>query len=841
MNTEIFKSILNSKLGILFSSVYNELFKTELIKLNPVAELDVDLCGKEDCDKARKIVIDEMHSSKKENYYTCCPRLREAEQKITENHNKMICDTLSRINLNKEQISRTLLGIEDFSEIISVKGDGSDVHHHGCLTMVMETPKGSFVYKPHSCKTDVVVYEIVQNYFSDLIRVPKALDFGNYGFCEYIKNSPAGTKEEAAEFYFHFGALTALVCAFGAMDLHSENFLADGVYPVPIDLEIFFSPQVKMFYNEGKTVPHEDDYKMSVALSGLLSKVINHADFSPLTSITENNLCAPVIEGQKQTVLHYQKEFFDGFELCYERCLRYKGKLIESIEKISNLNCRFLVRNTDFYHLLLIRFNSPEFETEECAEKYLKEKLSKAFDKLPGQELAAIAEAEFKSIKEGDIPFFYSVASSKDLYSDGKIIVKDYFQMSAIENVVFRINRLSRSDKEFEQNILRSSFAYAIIPNDTHSFIEEIEDFVPLSGDRAVSVAEKTGKEIYDSAFPFFCGRKGFVGHYNRMNLLSPIGPQFATGMPGIVTFLAALSKQNKEFESRAGELGNIANDYLELLLSTMERKDAVQNEFVSPGLAEGLAGFINALSITEGFMPTLFPTDSLNRLLDLLDKTNISECESCDVYAGLSGLIISLYKISDRYDVKKHIACAAKRLLELQTFQENGLRLWETINNKHVISGYGHGMAGIGLALLYAYDITGDERYFQAAESAYFYEHRIFSERIGTWPDLRNSFYADSSLNGICSGAPGVGLCMLIGEKFDMPYAKVDKERALKHVLSQKLNYKDNLCCGNLSSAEMLISFGYMDEAGDLLSKIIKRAQMNGGYTFIPNLYRPF
>ena len=146
-----------------------------------------------------------------------------------------------------------------------------------------------------------------------------------------------------------------------------------------------------------------------------------------------------------------------------------------------------------------------------------------------------------------------------------------------------------------------------------------------------------------------------------------------------------------------------------------------------------------------------------------------------------------------------------------------------------------------MGLALLRAWEITGDDRYRAAAEDAYAFEHTVYSERIATWPDLRSSPIPDRSQNGICSGAPGIALCLKAAQNAAMPFADIDTERAVAALRRQPLHSRDILCCGNCATTEALITLGLHDEAAVLLGKVRKRAQLNGNYSYMPQNKEPF
>ncbi len=77
-------------------------------------------------------------------------------------------------------------------------------------------------------------------------------------------------------------------------------------------------------------------------------------------------------------------------------------------------------------------------------------------------------------------------------------------------------------------------------------------------------------------------------------------------------------------------------------------------------------------------------------------------------------------------------------------------------------LTGFAHGAAGIGWALLALHRATGDGRFLEGAERAFQYEDSLFRVRHANWPDLREAESADEEVPcGVawCHGAPGIGL----------------------------------------------------------------------------------
>ena len=839
---ELFFEILSKKLGFLFGKTVEALETEELKKITPVAQWDPALCSDEEQEQARAIVQRKIRETNNQVLYGCSPLLQKTEQTVLRNHRAMVREVSERISAHCEEIGSVLLNGQAFSEVTDVSGDGGDVHNHGRLTLTVTTPAGKFLYKPHSCKTDVVFSQLIGKHFSDIMRVPNALDYGDYGFCEYIVNRPAEGEEEAAAYYRNLGGVSALIHALGGTDFHCENILAEGLFPVPVDLETIITPTVKYFYDQGELPGFLSDYNYSLVQSGILPVGGSEQQLSPLLSITSGNAGAPVVNGKIRTVLGYEEEYLAGFDRIYDRCIERKEQLADAVIRLKTSPIRRLIRNTDSYAKVLLSLSRPAFaRNEEARQKFFASSRSK-IEKIGLKNLMGIPEAEQKSLSEWDIPYFYTAGGSTDLLSDGKTAAENYFSLSAVDHALLRLSRLSPEEKSFEKTLIRRSLETALIDRQPSAEKTDLSGASPITREEAVETAGELLKQIFESSVLSPSGKRGFVGHFGSRENFSAMQLPFANGLGGIFTFACAAASLDSRWRGIAEEMAEMVQEQLEYSVRFFSGSAVIPPDLCDPGLASGFAGVLNTLSGVRQLMPELYLPHTVESIFNLLDVFPIEQCTASDVYLGLAGLILSLSRIQETADVKKQVARAADRLLELKTLECGERTLWRTLPNiPRVLSGFGHGCAGIGLALLRAFEITGEEKYRAAAEDAFAFEHSIYSERIQTWPDLRSSPVPDQAMYGICSGAPGIALCLTEAKKAGMPFAEADMERAVAALNRQPFLPRDTLCCGNCSAAEAFLTLGMRDEAAALLGKIRKMAQLSGDYSYMPPAVEPF
>jgi lantibiotic biosynthesis protein len=160
-------------------------------------------------------------------------------------------------------------------------------------------------------------------------------------------------------------------------------------------------------------------------------------------------------------------------------------------------------------------------------------------------------------------------------------------------------------------------------------------------------------------------------------------------------------------------------------------------------------------------------------KLLDAAATVDVRE-QGTDVISGVAGTIPVLLLVHERYGrpafVDLAIRCAEK--LEKSANRSDDGYSWNTIGTpgqeQRDLTGFSHGTAGIGWAMLELEYATGDKRFRAIADQAFRYERHWFSSEKGNWPDFRSGPTPNGSAPepgysvGWCHGAPGIGFSRL-------------------------------------------------------------------------------
>jgi lantibiotic modifying enzyme len=149
------------------------------------------------------------------------------------------------------------------------------------------------------------------------------------------------------------------------------------------------------------------------------------------------------------------------------------------------------------------------------------------------------------------------------------------------------------------------------------------------------------------------------------------------------------------------------------------------------------------------------------------------SDSHEFDLLAGSAGTIAGLVALRDSLGAPfclDYAAQLADELLQAADKSAAGYS-WRlpSITTKRGLTGFSHGAAGIGYALLELFQATGASKYRAAAIEAFEYERSWFDARAGNWPDFRRVSAASKRnrrhltfATHWCHGAPGIAISRL-------------------------------------------------------------------------------
>lgn len=754
-------------------------------------------------------------------------------------------EMLKRMSENRDAICEKLTGGKPYEKIEEMTLSAGDTHNHGRSVTVLQTDAGKLVYKPHDMRGDAHIYAIAQRFFPEFAGIPKCVAFGDsFGVCEFIEKQRSEGEEAARTFWYHMGGMAAFMKLLGSTDMHVENVTCNGGKPYILDLETVLSPILK---NEDYLIQQPELSVLkgrSLYLSCVLPNSPKGKEYSVLMNTGEDD-CAPVVNGEKVSVIAYLDAFMEGYDTVYRRAVEKREEVAKMLREIPDtVPIRILMRNTQSYVDHMNKLYHHTALASEAAQENAVNVLSKifAFHVRPGFE--STVDAEIRQMKRGDVPYVYTTAGSGALFSDGETLMEKVFDRTAKEHALDNLFAMDEKDELFDLKLLeRAIRQYPVKLSGNikpEAFIPQRAE-EPLQKETALREAGRLLKEAYDLGIPSPDGRLFWGYLFEGDSSFRFCDAGLTNGLSGFAAFAAAYLTVGDDDRIKAMARKAVQETVLDLGRAMEHIRFRDFSFDFSPPLGEssGTAGIITGLELIRKYVPQQ-ELDAFDACIDeLLDRTVFPRYGMPDRMIGMAGLLSALCRF-DRYKGKREIIRkAADRLLAMKTLEYNGKTLWKTLpDTARPISGAGHGHAGVAEALYAAARVLGEEKYADAASEALDFEMEIYEkyhEKFGTWADLR-SYPPEGYMHGYCSGAPGIGIMLerIRQSGFDDERIEGLVRRARACVDHLPLNGRDHLCCGNSAIVEYYLTAGDSDAAGRVLAAMHERAKKDGEYRYM-------
>jgi type 2 lantibiotic biosynthesis protein LanM len=522
----------------------------------------------------------------------------------------------------------------------------------------------------------------------------------------------------------------------------------------------------------------------------------------------------PSFQNTNVDVLAYSDAIMAGFANIYRLLLKYRADLLSEdgpIARFAQDQVRVIIRNTRTYGVLLQESFHPDVLRNALNRDRLFDRVWGSVEQFPY--LAKVIPPERQDLLQGDIPVFTTRPMSRDLCSSSEERIADFFNEPGMTLVEHRLQGLSENDLTQQLWIIRASLAtlstsgerelrpkYRLTEPQTIVDRENLLAAARAVGDRLETLGIRGEHDV---------SWIGLTSTTKDHWSLAPLGMDLYGGIPGVALFLAYLGAVTQE-----GRYTALAQAASQTLRRQIERNPV---GVTTIGGFVGWGGVIYTLTHLAALwnQPGLLAEAEaiVDRLPDLVEQDK--QLDIISGGAGCIGSLISLYQYTKSDRILAAAIQCGNRLLTCAQQMGHGIGWVPPGTGTKPLTGFSHGAAGIGWALLELAEVTGEERFQRAAYAAIDYERSLFSPKAGNWPDLRDldtplgqvANDEDSFMVAWCHGAPGIGLARLQA----LPYLEDVTLReeiytALNTTLDQGFGHNHSLCHGDLGNLELLL-----------------------------------
>ena len=135
------------------------------------------------------------------------------------------------------------------------------------------------------------------------------------------------------------------------------------------------------------------------------------------------------------------------------------------------------------------------------SKKNTDEILSKIFHNNSVKKFENVVDSELEQLSRGDVPYIYTCVGSRSIFSDGKEVIKELCERSAVEHALYNLYSMDDKDELFDITLIEMAVRQYPIREKKKKIIPQKTD-IPLSREIALKEAGNLLDKIYDIAIP---------------------------------------------------------------------------------------------------------------------------------------------------------------------------------------------------------------------------------------------------------------------------------------------------------------------------------------------------
>lgn len=786
---------------------------------------------------------------------------------------------LKSLEKDKTKIESELCKKVEFDKILTIKSNISDFHRNGKSVFILELDNMyKILFKPRALKCD----EQYQRFIIWLgtncnitMKTYKTITRDEYGWCEYVPYITCNTEAEIANYYERLGVLIFANYLLQVYDVHYENIIASGEYPIIVDLETIMANYSSFEVDTAKDVANKQlwdsvlhegilpkyvwgkDGKSGINLSGIaggegqefpvkmpILKNIKRSDMyidfeRPVTQIKRN---FPILEEKKIGGENYVKEIVEGFTAAYNVVLLKKAETIKQMESFTHICVRYLARDTQQYASILQASYHPDYLQDGKDRELLLCSLYRSAD-IDDNTEDIIIKSEIKDLLNGDIPYFSYNTEATDLYdSQGNVIIKDYFQTTSLQNATNKVLKLNEQDKK--EQVLYIILSMAMLPAEEKMLRPNINfglnKFLQMSenriGDLKGSVTTKVNDIVAKISKDAIYSDKEIDITWIGISLdgtdeyrwnVAPLSNNLYDGLAGISLFLNTFDNVEHGCDKKIIKmLNHTLFEYTDS--SLVVNGNGYRNESNGAFSGDSSLMYLYELlySITKKPVFLEYAEKQYKTVKDYIPYDN-----NFDLIYGNAGVVLILLNMFKLTGDNKYLSSAIEAG---NSIIENGIKLetgigWIPTNVTNPLAGFSHGNSGIAYALLKLYSYTDGIAFYEAAKQAIKFENTLYNIETNNWLDKRvfNGKRIDKIADPVhwCHGAAGILLSRI--KMLDFVHGTLqevieeDIAKSVKKVLESGFTGVQCLCHGDIGNLDILSQYAIKFQNKELLVKV--------------------
>lgn len=777
------------------------------------------------------------------------PALKIQLYKEIKGKSKFVFDVVNSFKENEKSICKYFFGTE--SEVIYNIKNGGDWHNDKCVVIILFKSGNKIVYKPTKGRNLEFLKGMTKYFFCSEYEEQYSYLYDKKGtWMKFVEHIKIFDKKEIQKFYYNYGKVLFIAYLLGINDIHYENLIAHGEYPVITDVETIFSSY--LFLDT-----HQFQYDAQYKASKKLLYGVMATGMIPIFSMTEyfggdvsclsnkglkvnvekvNNIfrddmyiyAEPTIvmgydhlPNEQIDPLLYKKQIELGFEEAVNIFRNKEEKIVCYIlDNFEKVETRIILNMTKAYSRIVKMKSDPRYRYDSKLFNRLLENL-----KIGNQFNELVYEYEVGELRRGNIPSFYWSMELNCVYGrwydeTKKIIDLKSFSKSKLRGI---LKYQTEQNMLLEQKrIICDSIASNIALGIEYRGLKTTEKIISSNGKEFLKEnIDNRRIEGIDGTISWI----GLIVNDKEQLEYAALDWSLYSGLTGVGYMYISGCKNNK-----------LSIRIVNRIYYTMTKACdmGIFNKYDISyfcGLT-GIYAFFKEIRNERIVNPT--DVDIYIEKIRHLMKSNLSKTNVYDTLSGIHSAVIYFF------GCYKTDSFARTFLPEISKYFLTVFNM-NTMNRDFNYASFAHGYAGIMTSIMCMNRVISNEVFMDIIQTLWKYENDLYMGDF-MWKDSRSTEGEHSHF--WCHGSCGIMFSRLIWKKYGFLKEKViditdmELDECLgnykRQIISQNLNTQNySLCHGNFALIDYLLAYetlyGKSEEENEYIIRTIENGKEQG------------
>lgn len=689
--------------------------------------------------------------------------------------------------------------------ITGIESGLSDLHNGGTevLKICLENGK-KLLLKPRSMENEQFFTRLLgwisertgssQYHYTILSRY-------DHSWCEIVEYQSCESEQDIHQYYRRLGEQLFLAYLLGTSDIHTENLIACGPYPVIVDLEALARPGKEIqaesaedaiyswirelvigtgilpFYVwnkegegiDGSAIHSKKGQKLPFQIPAVAEEETSNMYITYREGFTSAGRNLAWMKGKEETIAAYVDDLLSGFSEAYQAVEKEKVFFQRALVEGKGLQSRVVLMHTQRYAMLLNSSYHPSLLMDGAEREIFLYSIGQG--RWDREE--RIVREEILALLRGDIPCFSSGMDEKSLYAGEEKCEEAFFQRTAYSRILERLGQLDQTDRNKQCDLIRTSME--LIPENKEHFMNQIYEVRADNGFGQTMDKESLNRIIAAltdrlCTYAIWNQKKSevswpvlhFASSGNYAWQIRPMGIYFYDGLSGMLLLTTVMQEKQKSerIERIQKALQRQLFRYTDEGMEDLKNLQS-QNTGAYTGESSVVYTYLKLYQLTKEAIYLQYARKHAEIVSKIVPKDTCADLLGGK--AGAAWVFLQMFEQTGEERYVKEVEKSVYSMLPQAVKMECGIG-WKPEIGENPISGMAHGNAGILMPVLALWELTKKQEYEILAEKIREYEESLYDEKRGNWIDRRKDKEEGEDTVAWCHGAAGILLARLWG-----------------------------------------------------------------------------